>query len=160
MPRLIGDAREVAAGQLVRGVQELGDEIELVAGETAGELRLPFGGDRAPDLVRAGIEVVGDLDLDPAAVRGIRHAAGVPGALEPVDDAGDGARREARLRRQGAGGDAGVVLDDVQAVEVGEVDAQRLGGAVVEGAVEVAARAERGDQRRDLVGLGGIFLAT
>jgi hypothetical protein len=140
----------VAAGQLVRGVQELGDEIELVAGETAGELRAPLGGYRAPDRVRAGIEVVGDLDLDPAAVRGITNPAGIAGALEPVDDARDGAGREARLRRQGAGRDTTAVLDDVQAVEVGEVDAERLGRAGVEGAVEVAACAERRDQRSDL----------
>src|SRR5829696_5303884 len=104
-------ALEVTAGQVVRRVQELSNEIELTAGESAGELCVPFGGHGVPDLVRAGVEAIGDLDPDSAAVHGIRHSAGVPGALEPVDDAGDGAGGETRLRRQRAGGHTVAVLD-------------------------------------------------
>src|SRR5262245_29193428 len=144
----------MSTGERIGGVQELGDQIELSAGKTAGELRVPLGAERVPDLVGAGVEAVGDLDLDPATIRRIRYSAGIAGALEPVDDAGDGAGGEARLGGQGAGGETPAVLDDVEGVEVGEVDAERLGRAVVEGAVEVAARAERRDQGGDLVRFG------
>jgi catechol 2,3-dioxygenase-like lactoylglutathione lyase family enzyme len=96
---------------------------------------LPIGRQGPPDLRGAGVELGRHLDLHPPPVLRVVDAAGEAGAFEAVDGTGDGPGRDPDLAAELPRGQAAGVLDRVQAIEIGPVDAESLGGEVFEGAV-------------------------
>src|SRR4029453_15468928 len=145
----LADPLHVPAADLVGGSQELDHPLELLGREAGAQAPLPVGRQRPPDLVGACVELGCHLDLDPAAVPRVGDATGVAGALQPVDHAGHRSAGEPPLpgalpRGWPAGG-----LDRVQAVEVGAVHPEPLGGEVVEGTVLVAGGPELAHQLVD-----------
>ncbi len=67
-----------------------------------------------------------------AAILVVANAARVPRSLQSIEDRRDGRRREPAEFRQSAGGHRALVLDDVEAAQIGTVDAELLASDLVE----------------------------
>ena len=104
---------------------------------------------RAPDLARALARLVGELHQDAAAIDVVPHAPHVAGALQAVEHGGDGAAGEAALARQLPGGQAAVLVEDVERAAVAAVDAEERDGRVVERLLRVLVPADGQDELAD-----------
>src|SRR6266540_3637383 len=117
---------------LVGRSEELGDALELLGAELAGEGRPPVRRHGPPDLFGTAVELRRHLDLDAAAIVRVGNASCKSHALQAVDYPGHGACGQPGLHGQLPRRQPTAVLDDVEAVQVGLVDAEALGREVVE----------------------------
>src|SRR5438034_6473990 len=126
------DALDVALVELARAAEEVGDAAQLLEREAFDERLRAVARDRPPDDLRALAHQRRGLDEHPPAVAGVAEAARVALGLEPVDDRGDRGGGEAAELGEAPRRDApALVVDDVQALRVGAVEAQRLVGEAV-----------------------------
>src|SRR6476661_4473465 len=88
----VGNALRVFRKQVALDPDESRDQLERVRDQGTVDGRALTG------------DVVGDLDDHLAAVLGVAYPPDEAGRLEPVEDARDGARREADRLRQLTGG--------------------------------------------------------
>ena len=135
--------------QLGAGDEEAEQEGELVVGVTRVQLlaeplhRLVEGPEHLAGLL-------GEDDVDPAAVRLVADATGEPGPLEPVEHRRHRPGGETHQLGEPPGGRAALLLEDVDAAVVRAVEPDRVGNRLVVG-VGAVLRApylevDRGDQ--------------
>ena len=135
--RRVSEGRRLVAGDVCHARQEVIDDGELALAEVADLDRalLADAGHRGLDIR----DLLGnDLDDDSPPIGRIGDPADVAGLLEPVDDAGDRAGRQAHQVGQLAGRRGPAVDEQLERLDVGLGEAEADGdGLAEERALEV-----------------------